>query len=134
MVQVVLQTAGQHKIARLRIFGHGHEASQRVGGGQGGNDTQRFWLDKKGRLHHQGLLAHLCHRFTPHAVVQLHGCEVAGGRLGLHFLKRLAHLWRVRVQAAVKEQYAHQGSHFNGKYIDGDGSTVWVPMTVHDDL
>ncbi len=134
MVTVVLNAAGHRKIARLRIFGHGHEGSQRVGGGQGGNDHQRFWVDPRGRLHNQGPLKLLCHHFTPHALVQLHGCEVAHGRRGLQLLRRLADLWGVRVQAAVKIQHANRGSHFNGRYIEWDGSTVFVPMTVHDDL
>jgi len=130
MVHNIKLKAGARKIAVLRIFGHGHEGSQRVGGGQRGNDSQRFWIDDRGRLHHRDLLSLLSHHFTHHGIVQLHGCEVADTWKGKRLLKELAHLWHCRVMAAVKEQHAHSGGIFDGTYIEMDGSVHRVPVEV----
>lgn len=121
-VSNVLHRAGAHKIALLRVFGHGNVGIQAVGGGQ----RPAFWsqvigVDAKGRLMNADLLSHLRGRFTTDAVVQLHGCDVAAQKSGLLFIGSLARLWHVRVQAAVAEQYARAGSQFVGKYIEDNG-------------
>ena len=132
MVANVLHRAGGRKIARLRIYGHGHEGSQRVGGGQKGDNSQRFWIDQRGILHHRDLLSLWRNHFTRHAVVQLHGCEVGAGWEGRKLLRDLALMWHVRTMAAVKEQHALAGSAFEGRYIEADGSIRNVPVHVHD--
>lgn len=74
---------------------------------------------------------HLRGHFTRHAIVQLHGCDVATSWKGKKLLKELAHLWHARVMAAVKDQHAHKGGTFDGYYIEMDGTVRRNPVE-HD--
>jgi hypothetical protein len=125
MVIAVTNAAKSGKISVLRIFGHGHPGSQAVGGGRNPNHHQKFWVDHGGKLHHQAMLQPLRHLFTPNAIVQLHGCEVAEKHIGLLFLQRLSHLWHVEVMAALDAQKAHKKGAYNGLYIGVKGKLIY---------
>lgn len=135
LVSGVINRAGYKKISRLRIFGHGNKGLQAVGGGQRPDfATQVIYVDNGGNLIPRGLLALLCGRFAPNALVQLHGCDVAAGgwSKGLRLLQRLCDLWDVRVQAALVDQYADAGDRFEGTYyIEADGSYNKNPVLVY---
>jgi len=126
MVTVVSNAARSGKITVLRIFGHGHEGSQAVGGGRHPKPDQRFWVDERGRLHHSGMLQPLRNHFSPNATVELHGCEVAEQNRGLLLLRHLSYLWHVEVVAAFSKQHAHEKGVYDGIYVGMNGNRVYA--------
>ncbi len=130
LVQGVLGRATSDTISRLRIFGHGRSGQQGVGGGiQTGHPqvSQRIGVDSladplPGALWNRGVLAALCGRFTPDALVELHGCHVGARWAGEILCWQLAQLWQVRVRAGIADQVADAHDRFEGRfYVEADG-------------
>lgn len=126
MVTVVSNAARDKKISLLRIFCHGHEGSQAVGGGRHPKPNQKFWVDDSGKLHHSGILQPLRSHFAANATVQLHGCEVAEENKGLLLLRHLSFLWHVEVMAAFSKQHAHEKGVYDGVYVGMNGDRIYA--------
>lgn len=122
LVLGVIERANGQMIERLRIFGHGRGGLQATGGGTRPHAHQIIAVNNSGQLHNSDLLSMLVGCFTPDALVQMHGCRVAGGWRGTLLVYLLANLWHVRVQAAYERQVADRGDHFEGsQYLEADG-------------
>jgi hypothetical protein len=123
MVLGVIERANGQLIERLRIFGHGRAGVQAVGGGTRAAAHQMIAVADDGNLYNRDLLSMLCGCFANNALVQLHGCRVARDWRGTLLVYLLAHLWRVRVQAAYDSQRADYSDRYEGVlYVEADGS------------
>lgn len=132
-VSSILRRVGDRRIELLRVFGHGTDGEQNVGGGfpRDNQETckQGFDVDPKydnemcikrcgTELNHHALLSRLCGRFTANAVVELHGCHTGRNSKGLYMCRALAKLWNVRVRAGIAKQYPDQADNFEGTFIE----------------
>ncbi len=116
LVNGVLRRAGTESIARLRIFGHGHDGLQAVGGGTRPSAVQYIAIDNSGELMNRTTLSLLCGHFAAGAIVQLFGCRVARA-YGELLLWELARLWQVRVQASNVRHDADPHDRFGSGHI-----------------
>ncbi len=118
----VLVRANGQPIERMRIFGHGRNGQQNVGGGTHPTIQQVLTTDDSGALYHRAILSMLCGCFTPDAIVELHGCRVSQGGWGSLLLVGLGNLWRVRVRAGSVRQFHDRRDRIEGNYFEWDGS------------
>lgn len=122
--KVIAKSAGGGQIQSLRIFAHGAPGAQWVAGGFGSKDAadavrkpaQAIYLNGV-TLQNQNVLAPLCNKFEPAAVVELHGCEVGKGVDGKNLCIALAKFWNVIVRAGTDLQYADAANVFESGYI-----------------
>lgn len=132
MVLGVLARAADQPISRLRIFGHGRQGQQNVGGGTLPDVTEAMFVEPNvqpsrgrpapGELWNRGILQMLNGHFTPDAIVELHGCRVGTHWEGSILLWQLSQLWRVRVRAGLARQVSDAADRFeDSSYVEGDG-------------
>ena len=124
-VHGVLVAAGDEKISRLDVIGHGHPGLIYIGGG--GQDecpTKCIAVESKSYLlSNINVLRLLENKFEPDGIVRLHACRVAQGIAGELLLWQLADLWKVRVQGALVTQFPDNADHFEGNYyVEATGS------------
>jgi hypothetical protein len=108
MVIKVSSRAGNEKISRLVICGHGAPGQQGVGCGQEftleKDKVEKYlWVDMfTDRLvgNAEIYLPTLRAKFEPTAIVSLNGCRTGAGSEGDRLLKRLAFILGVKVEAA----------------------------------
>lgn len=126
----ILQRVGDSLIDRLDIIGHGHPGQLNVGGGVCPAAHQVIAFDKSGRFYNRDILALLCGRFAPNALVRLHACRLAQGWRGELLLFQLADLWQVRVQGALVTQFPDRSDRFEGRYyVESNGTPgVFAPL------
>lgn len=123
MVNKVAGRAGAQKIELLRLFGHGNEGLQTLGGGYVGTQPDFTKLNAQAIflngavLSHQASLGKLQGKFDTKAVVELHGCLVGRGAKGQALCTALARFWNVIVRAGIDDQRADAGNVFESGHI-----------------
>ena len=110
-------------IGNLVIWGHGRPGLQGMGTGIDLEHPLRdhsriIALDGGGRLWNLADLSRLCGRFSPQALVELHGCQVARHHRGQELLRALSDLWGVTVEADNADQPSDRAN----RYFSG---VVW---------
>jgi len=124
LAQMAESLRGANGIALLRMTGHGAAGVQALSMGKGG------WIEMRGKrpivhyyphkttsLNSKNLALlpakSLTAVFGPYGSMELHGCHVAQGSKGHHFIRELAHLLKVPVTAGVGSQKS--ALHFAGQ-------------------
>lgn len=106
---------GPKSIKRIKIFGHGSPGVQEVGGSSCHGEikldsSSQFvgWKNGKRIPNFHGSRERLLRRIRPHlrhdAVIELRGCKVGRGKSGTALLRKLYHVWGVRVEASTRDQ------------------------------
>ena len=127
---VLLSPIKRGNIDLLRVFGHGADGEQNVGGGfdhvavEAGTKKPDIAPDAdcciymvNGALNKRGYLQTLRGIFSPDGAVQLHGCYAGRGSEGRTLCLELARLWNVPVSAAYGLQFPDRADSYEGMFI-----------------
>jgi hypothetical protein len=109
VAQVTARVGAQRRLVLLRIYGHGHDGSQKVSGGKlpAEKDEDLMTIQAGNASWWSPLLSSLKQHFVPWGSIELHGCDVASGSAGHQLLSMIARTTGVPVTAAVREQYGN---------------------------
>ena len=102
MIATRAKAAGS--VALLRFHGHGNQGLQNVSAGTASGAANMSAIDTTNLPFILPFLMSIRHIFAPFASVQMHGCQVGGGKKGPILINSLANIWGVPVTGGIFDQ------------------------------
>jgi peptidoglycan hydrolase-like protein with peptidoglycan-binding domain len=105
MNMIATRAKGAGTVALLRFHGHGGPGGQNVSAGDSADGAAHMAaIDVTNLPFILPALMSIRHVFAPFGSVQMHGCQVGGGKKGPVLLQSLANIWGVPVSAGINDQ------------------------------
>ncbi len=99
--------ADSRSLRRIRIYGHGTPGQCFIGSGRNyPTEEQTLGANDQGLMFNATDLRRIRGLFDSDALVTVHGCNFAQGKIGITALRELSSLWSVRVMASAAAQWS----------------------------